>query len=108
VTTVATATDLGLQAAAQAVPQGAPARRGQIVRLGYVDDLGFFVNDSDEDGRHDLCTGTSAGTEGERERVSVRRSHRHAPLSLSVLVPRAGQMRSRLAMAHSATPWRPC
>ena len=46
-----------MNAAAQALATtAAPGRRTNLVRLGFVDDLGFFVNDSDEDGRHDLCT----------------------------------------------------
>jgi len=46
---------LGAQAAAVAAAKR-PPQRTDLVRLGYVDDLGFFVNDSDGDGRHDLCT----------------------------------------------------
>jgi len=46
---------LGAQAAAVAAAKR-PSQRTDLVRLGYVDDLGFFVNDSDGDGWHDLCT----------------------------------------------------
>jgi len=45
---------LGAQAAAVAAAKR-PPQRTDLVRLGYVDDLGFFVNDSDGDGWHDLC-----------------------------------------------------
>ena len=54
---MASASELGVNAAAQAIATtAAPGKRTNLVRLGFVDDLGFFVNDSDEDGRHDLCT----------------------------------------------------